>query len=177
MARLEYCRKDHEQINFTRKLIDLRREFPILRRTRFLTGSYNEELAVSDVSWISASGAAMQEQDWKDSNLRCFGMLMDGRAQPTGIRTHGRDSTLLMVLNSYHDVVTFTLPKSPEGLNWLLLCDTNRPNAEHRDEFQFATEYAVTGRSLLLFLLKQSSANSKRNLISSRRTLGVVSAS
>jgi isoamylase len=85
--------------------------------------------------------------------------LMDGRAQPTGIRTHGRDSTLLMVLNSYHDVVEFTLPKSPEGLNWLLLCDTNQPEAKRGDEFQFGTACAATGRSLLLFLLKPSAVN------------------
>ena len=146
-------------IDFTKKLIDLRREFPILRRTRFLTGSYNEELGVNDVSWINATGAELQDQDWKDGNLRCFGMLMDGRAQPSGIRTHGRDLTLLMILNSYHDVVEFTLPKSPEGLNWLLLCDTNRPDAESRNEFEFGKAYAATGRSLLLFLLNSSSAS------------------
>jgi glycogen operon protein len=70
--------KGNELVIFTQKLIDLRREFPILRRTRFLTGSYNEELGVSDVSWLNASGVAMEEKDWNDGNLRCFGMLMDG---------------------------------------------------------------------------------------------------
>ena len=31
-------------------------EYPILRRSRFLTGEYNEELGVKDVTWINAIG-------------------------------------------------------------------------------------------------------------------------
>jgi len=42
-------------------------------------------------------------------------MLMDGRAQPTGIRKRGEDATLLMVLNAYHDLVEFSLPETPGG--------------------------------------------------------------
>ena len=41
-------------IDFVRKLTGLRHHYPILRRTRFLTGEYNEELGVKDVSWINA---------------------------------------------------------------------------------------------------------------------------
>jgi glycogen operon protein len=145
--------KGESLIRFTRKLIGLRHEYPILRRTRFLTGAYNEELGVRDVSWINASGAEMHDDDWSDANLKCWGMLMDGRAQPTGIRTHGRDATLLMVLNSYHDVVDFTLPESPAGEGWTLLCDTHAPDIDPA-EFKFGSAYRVTGRSLLLFLLK-----------------------
>ena len=52
-------------------------------------------------------------------------MLMDGRAQPTGIRRRGEDATLLMVLNAYHDLVGFTLPETAGGSRWSLLIDTN----------------------------------------------------
>ena len=38
-------------------------------------------------------------------NMRCFGMLIDGRAQATGIRQRGQDATLLLVFNAHHDVV------------------------------------------------------------------------
>ena len=39
------------------RLIALRHQYPILRRGRFLTGEYNAELGVKDVSWIDAGGA------------------------------------------------------------------------------------------------------------------------
>ena len=36
-----------------RRAIELRREKPILRRGRFLSGAYNEELDVKDVTWLT----------------------------------------------------------------------------------------------------------------------------
>ena len=57
----------------------------------------------------------MAEAEWGDGNMRCFGMLLDGRAQATGIRQRGHDATLLIVFNAYHDVVKFTLPEAPGG--------------------------------------------------------------
>ena len=38
---------------FTRKLIALRQALPMLRRGRFLTGAYDEELGVKDVTWLT----------------------------------------------------------------------------------------------------------------------------
>lgn len=146
--------KGQDLIAFTRKLLGLRREYPILRRTRFLTGSYNEELGVKDVSWINANGSEMRDEDWQDGQLKCFGMLMDGRAQPTGIRTRGRDATLLMILNSFHDVVKFTLPAAANGEAWKRLLDTNVPNGDDAERFAVGDVYDVTGRSLLLFVLQ-----------------------
>jgi glycogen operon protein len=93
--------------------------------------------------------------------MKCFGMLMDGRAQVTGIRKRGQDATLLMILNSFHDAVNFALPKSPGGGGWELLLDTNAPDQEKRPSFKFGGHYQVTGRSLLLFLMRPKRAASR----------------
>lgn len=83
------CRvKGEALIRFTKKLAQLRHQYPMLRRTRFLTGEHNEDLGVTDLTWINANGSEMQQDGWKDRNMKCFGMLMDGRAQVTGIRKH-----------------------------------------------------------------------------------------
>jgi isoamylase len=60
----------------------------------------NEDLAVRDVTWINVIGSEMQERQWKDADMKCFGMLIDGRAQMTGIRKRGDNATVLLVLNS-----------------------------------------------------------------------------
>ena len=44
-----------------------------------------------------------------------LGMLMDGRSQTTGIRKRGQETTLLIVLNGYHNLVEFTLPDRRMG--------------------------------------------------------------
>ena len=91
-------------------MLALRHKYPILRRNRFLDGQYLEDLGVKDVTWINANGKEMENENWGDSGMRCFGMLLDGRAQPTGIRQRGSEATLLMVINVHHDLVNFIMP-------------------------------------------------------------------
>ena len=71
-------------IEFVRRVIALRQAFPILRRSRFVTGEYNAELDVKDVRWLTPSATDIEGEQWQDTNARCFGMLLDGRAQATG---------------------------------------------------------------------------------------------
>ena len=99
----------HKLYAFVQKLSRLRHEYPILRRERFLTGHYNKELDVKDVTWLRPDGTEMHEADWSDGNALSMCVLLDGRAQPTGIRKRGSDRTLLMIFNAYHDVVQVNL--------------------------------------------------------------------
>jgi glycogen operon protein len=143
-----------ELLEFTRKLIQLRQDLPILRRGRFLSGIYNEELDVKDVTWLTPAGDEMTPEHWQDPNARCISILLDGRAQPTGIRRRGTDVTLLLILNAHHDVVKCTLPEVTGGEAWMCHIDTNQPDLEAPTEFRFGKEYTVTAHSLLLFQLK-----------------------
>lgn len=140
----------------------------MLRRTRFLTGEHNEDLGVTDLTWINANGSEMRQDKWKDENMKCFGMLMDGRAQVTGIRKRGQDVKLLMILNSFHDAVDFALPRTAGGVEWTLFVDSNAPEDKDSPLFEFGAHYRVPGRPLLLFLMQPdaaaSAANSSANL-------------
>ncbi len=140
-------------IRLVQKLTTLRHKYPILRRNRFLTGAYDEELEVKDLTWINASGAEMKSEDWSDGNMHCFGMLMDGRARPTGVRQRGTEATMLLVLNAHHDQVQFTLPACAGGDHWSVVLDTNAPDSETKESFASGDTYQITGRSLLLFVL------------------------
>jgi isoamylase len=137
-------------IAFTRKLLRLRNSLPILRRGRFLTAEYNPELEVKDVTWINASGSEMQTSDWGDGKMRCFGMLIDGRAQTSGIKRRASDVTLLIVLNGYYEAVKFTLPEFVGGGRWLTFIDTNDPERSEVSTLKTGDKYEVAGRSLLL---------------------------
>ena len=143
----------HKLYTFVQKLARLRHEYPILRRERFLTGSYNEELDVKDVTWLRPDGSEMHDADWLDGNALSLGVLLDGRTQVTGIRKRGSDQTLLIVFNAYHEVVQVTLVEVTGGKKWVRLVDTNQPEADETDTFEFDHVYDVTGRSVVLFKL------------------------
>ncbi len=66
---------------------------------------------------------------------------------------------MLLVVNSHHDVVLFTLPRVAAGRAWLRLIDTNLDYVEEEIDavrLKFGHVYNVTGRSLLLFRLLRS---------------------
>jgi len=145
-------------MNFVGKLARIRRTFPILRRERFLHGGYNEAMGIKELTWLTPAGVEMADENWQDDAAKCMGLVLDGRAQPTGIRRRGIDRTLMLILNAYHDMVEFTLPQITGGTGWILLIDTNQPDAPETARFDFGAVYSVTGRSLLLLELEPDAA-------------------
>jgi isoamylase len=150
----EIEKKGNALIQFVQRLTGLRHQYPILRRNRFLTGQYVEEIGVKDVTWIGANGAEMTQEQWQDPNMACFGMLLDGRAQATGVRRSSSDATLLLIINGHSDSVQFTLPDDSGGIHWSLLVDTNISDLAGEPKFGFKDHYGMTARSLLLLRLE-----------------------
>ncbi len=142
-------------LKFVRRLISLRHKYPILRRNLFLNGLYIEDLGVRDVTWINFDGSQMSADDWHNPMLRSFGMLLDGRAQSTGIRQRGKEATIYMLINGHYEQVAFTLPEAPGGCEWKLLLDTNEESSgAPRGAFAAGRSYTAAGRSLVLFVLE-----------------------
>ncbi|MBI5113470.1 MAG: glycogen debranching protein GlgX [Rhodovulum sp.] len=146
-----------ELYTFTARLIEIRRAYAILRRNRFFTGEWNDEIGVRDVTWLTPAGSEMGAEQWGDPYAKCMGVVFDGRAQASGIRRRGSDATMLLIVNAAEIPVKFTLPEVAAGNGWARLIDTNVEHVELDEEdlprFGFGDEYEVTSRSLLLFRL------------------------
>ncbi|MNJ56748.1 Glycogen debranching enzyme [compost metagenome] len=146
-------------LKFVKRLTKLRLNYPVLRRSRFLVGDYNEAIGVKDVTWLTPQASEMSVEQWQDSQGRCLGMLMDGRAQVSGIQRPGADATLLLIVNAHHDDTAFTLPQVPEGEYWNCLIDTNRPQLRKGEQHAFDSTLEVSGRSLVLLELQHEDDN------------------
>jgi len=151
----ELTEKNRDLISFTQHLLKIRHEHILLHRNRFLVGAKNEELGVKDVTWLSSHGTEMTQGDWDNSDNAFLAMLMDGRAQCSGVPTTEDDETLLLVVNAHSDAIKFILPASPEGCAWTRLVDTNDAEYTSKHIFQFNDEYIVTDHSTLLFKLEK----------------------
>jgi isoamylase len=145
--------KNFQQVNFVRGLLHLLARYPILRRNRFLSAKENPSIGLKEITWINAGGHEMEDGHWSDPRMQCFGMLLDGRAQPTGIKQRAADATLLIVFNAHHDLVNFTLPGHAGDERWRLLVDTHVEEKLGKTAFAKGDVYGVTARSLLLFQL------------------------
>ncbi|GBQ15008.1 glycogen debranching enzyme [Komagataeibacter rhaeticus] len=147
-------------VRFVTRLTELRRRLPILRRARFLTEAYNAELDIKELTWTRPDGAEMTPPDWEGA--QCVGLVLDGRAQPTGIRRRGADATLLMVFNARPETVALTLP-SVSDQHWRLLVDTSMEEDTSipagTRHFRPGATYSMVDRSFLLFDLLPDTAS------------------
>ena len=141
------------QMKLVQRLIKLRHDYPILRRGRFFTGEEMAGAGVKDVTWCRADGTEMAWWDWQDPALACLGMLIDGRAQATGIKRPGADTTMLLLMNAHPHPVAFALPPATGGKGWHRLLDTAAPERLTEELFPIFAPYEVPSRTLLVFAL------------------------
>ncbi|MBD9700328.1 glycogen debranching protein GlgX [Flavimobilis sp. GY10621] len=124
----------------TQRLVALRREHPVLRRRRFLTGRPPESLpdgaevlpdALPDVVWFDTSGDVMDQADWDASFARTVGVLLEGEAITEPDDAGGRivDDSVLILFNAFSEDVTFRVPAASYGPLWGLELRTDDPEA------------------------------------------------
>jgi len=144
---------------FVARLTDLRRRHPVLRRGRFLHGRERSEDGMKDITWITPQGTEKTSDQWRDTQARCLGMLLNGRA---GVHlaadgTQAVDGVLLLVLNAHHDPVPFCLPKWADGQAWRGLLDTGHPTgAPAGAPASAGRPVQIPGRTALLYELMES---------------------
>jgi len=137
------------QMAFTARLIRLRTAHAALRQGRFFTGVEHE--GVRDVTWLGVDGLALSMAAWGDARVKCFGMLVDGRAGAVPPRAPG--PPLLIVMNPTPDAVGFTLPPCRDGTGWAVVLDTARPERNEAEALAAGRIIGVPGSSLLLLAL------------------------
>ncbi|MCK0508350.1 glycogen debranching protein GlgX [Aromatoleum anaerobium] len=136
---------------FARHLLVLRDALPVLRPGRFSTGEMHPVHEVRDVAWLNPAGTELEEKEWSDPQMRCFGMLADGRAQHTVVPHPGSDVIVLLVVNAGHEAVEWTLPHVPGAGHWTRLVNTAAPDDSAFPAFVAGHRDTIGPRSLLLF--------------------------
>ena len=99
-------------LEFTRRLIALRRSHPVFRRREFLAGREVEGSGLPDVWWFRPDGRRMTQRDWQRPTRTCSACSSTARRSPTA-RREGEpieDDSFLLLFNAHHEDVTFTLP-------------------------------------------------------------------
>jgi glycogen operon protein len=150
-------RRRRELLDFTRRLIELRRRHPVLRRRRFFYGRRIRGSEVKDLSWFRPDGREMTEEDWLNSHTRCFGLRLAGDAIDE-VDTQGhpiRDDTLLILLNAHHQRIPFVVPAHQRGVRWQTLLDTREPDGRVRRPrlLKAGASYELEARSLAMLRL------------------------
>ena len=147
--------------SFTRNLIKLRRDNPIFHRRRFFNGRKIEDDTLGDILWFNPTGAEMTEGDWSSTNTRCLGMLLNGEAMDEFDERGQRikDDIFLVILNSYWEEVSFTMPGVKEFTLWQQIVDTAADEVPARDDLLANENFRVSPRASYVFRLVTRTAN------------------
>ena len=138
---------DDELLRFTSDLIALRRQHPVFRRRRFLTGA-----AAADLRWFTPSGAEMTGQNWTDSSARSIALFIDGSRDPD-VDADGTplvDDDFLVFVNAWWEPLTFSVPAPLVLHQWDIVCDSFDParNELAAQQVDVGPRSAVVMRSL-----------------------------
>ena len=114
---------DEDLLDFTRRLIALRREHPVLRRRRWFQGLPIRGSV--DLGWCKPDGAEMGDDDWDAGSAPTVGLFLNGEAITDRDRRGQRvtDDCFLLLFNAHHEPIEWTLPKL-WGERWELVIDT-----------------------------------------------------
>jgi len=146
-----------ELLEFTRCVIRLMNQHPVLRRRHFFQGRRIRGSEVKDLAWFRPDGKEMNDEDWNNPESRCFGLRLAGDAIEE-LDTRGNrivDDTLLILLNAYHEAIPFTLPAHRRKVRWEVVMDTNDSQygkAAHR-AMRGGDSYDLKARSLAVLRL------------------------
>eukprot|EP01037_Dinobryon_pediforme_P006250 gene6250-6318_t len=94
-----WAKAERELVEFTRKLLALRRQWSAFFADHFLTGALANE--IRDITWLNGQGGPLSEQDWHNLHYPTILVIL---GQPIG--------QVGLVFHRGHESTTITLPDS-----------------------------------------------------------------
>jgi len=148
--------KQNQFLEFTRRLIQLRKDHPVFRRPKFFQGRRIRGSEIRDVMWFNPGGNQMSEEEWASPFVRCVGMLLSGDTSDV-LSFEGepvRDDTFLLLINAHYEPIPFVLP-GQDNIDGQLFLDTMDGNGFLGETKKFAPgdDVDLGGRAVCLLQL------------------------
>ncbi|MBZ9860593.1 glycogen debranching protein GlgX [Mesorhizobium sp. CA12] len=104
---LDWAGRDQALERYASSLSAMRRAFPALSDTHFLTGKPADASAIPDVEWLTETGAPLDETEWNDPDRHRLVMMLGDSG----------GSRLAVMINGDRRQCVFTLPVR-DGYEW-----------------------------------------------------------
>jgi isoamylase len=145
--------------DFTRRMIKLRDDHPVFRRTTFFAGEPDED-GLADVFWFRPDGRRMTRREWDTTGNGRLGVFINGNAirTVTPYAEPVRDDSFVVLFNAHHEPTTFVMPTRRFGRRWRVEvstaaghgCDMDPPATTEGEVFAARAGVVAAARSLLV---------------------------
>jgi glycogen operon protein len=139
-------------LEFTQRLLKIRRSQPALKRRRFFHGVPIFGTAVKDIYWLDNHFQEMTEEAWNAGFVKALGVVLIGANGE--LDDHGKPivgDSLMLLLNAHWEPIEFQFPRLVGIVtDFERLFDTFVPTAPSSPVI-LNTAYTLQGRSTALF--------------------------
>ena len=151
---LDWEKVDLKQLEFTKEIIQFRKEHPVFSRRKWFQGKSIRGSDVNDLAWFRPDGEQMSDEDWGAGFAKSLGVFLNGDEIPS-VDAAGRrvlDQSFYLIFNAYWEPVEFVLPPERWGQSWTRVLDTRNGDAPAEDDWQRAagTKIKIESRSLVV---------------------------
>jgi glycogen operon protein len=140
---------DGELLAYTRRLIAFRKQHPVFRRNRYLSGAQASELG-----WFTPAGTPMTTADWADPGALSLAIYLDGSDDPDRAEdgTLLLDDDFLVLFNAWWEPLDFVIPPTRPGLAWRAELDSYDPAAPAAAPQRQAGDHVTVGSRSVVVL-------------------------
>jgi isoamylase len=148
---INWASADTELLDFTRKLIGLRKNHPVLCRRRWFQGQRIKGTGVEDIAWFLPDASEMTEEHWNNDFAKSLGVYLNGHGihwvGPKGERIV--DDNFYIILNAHFEELDYVLPPAKYGKQWSKILDTSY-GFDGKEPFAASGKITVKGRSIVV---------------------------
>jgi len=144
---------DEQLLDYTRKLIALRKQHPTFSRRKWFMGQEIKGIGVEDIVWFLPEGNEMPDENWDHDFAKSLAIYLDGR----GIRSVDEkgekvyDDHFYVIFNAHDGPIHYKLPGNKYGHDWEKILDsyTGKIGVEEQS-YQAEADIIVEGRSVIV---------------------------
>ncbi len=147
----DWSEEQQRLFEFTKCIIAIRNQHPVTHRRRYFKNRQIQGEGIKDIRWLNTDGIDMNREEWETSFIRCMGMLLNGELMQE-MDEYGNNlkaDILLILVNSYWEPISFTLPHEVLGSRWKVLVDTDHEERAEKEEV-VENVYKIHARSFVL---------------------------
>lgn len=143
---------DKDLLDFTKKLIALRKSHPVFSRRRWFQGVPIKGRGSEDIAWFLANGTEMTEEQWNHDFAKTLAVYLNGQ----GIHWpgfHGErivDDSFYIMFNAHYEPVSYKFPDEKYGASWTKVLDTDTGRWEEGDTYKAGGTIEIKARSMVI---------------------------
>ncbi|RYZ68528.1 MAG: glycogen debranching enzyme GlgX, partial [Proteobacteria bacterium] len=154
---LNWEKADRSLLDFTRHLIELRKNHRIFARRNFFQGENLRNSGNKDLLWFRSDGQEMTDEEWNQAFAKVVGIFMNGEAlhERNSKNEQIKDDSFVWLLNASHESMEFKFPTELKAGNWSRVFDTNEDWPQKPVEIDIGKTYTIQPRSTVLIQQKR----------------------